>query len=256
MESEAKVKRVEQILINATLRITAMHESIAAAMLKGELRRFKDDFTRKFDNFILPNVRSRNLWTKTIIQYICGYEGSAIISHVKLPTLSQLESLLKPGKSLNNVTTPKNDHAIYFFHPIEVTIDSKILPQGWLGFRALIHPRNFEYIIFDVPLRISFHVVQRIMQRKNLFNPIDAIMMLQEPLMALPSLLDGPKGEIILEAKGGLVFVNPDEYNSELWTICSFIDDEQVKPGQREIAQHYKQLSQRKFGLNLTTTTG
>lgn len=191
-----------------------MHESIASALLKGEMRNFQHILEKSFSKIEYRSTSSRTRWLKHHIGNVNSIPGITIINHIVVDK------------------SKKSDHLFYGFGPIH----EGNTPVGWAGFAVIIQPRTCSFHIGRFPLRISYHAMLRVMQRLNLETAHEAIMSLKDTIWKFTVLIDGPREEVLLPTKGGLVFFRPDKLYSGSWTITTFISDEQAEPEQTELA--------------------
>ena len=186
-----------------------MHESIAKAFLKGHRRKV----TVAFDNFITrpkPVTKTRAAFIKRTCEYIYGYPGLYVVYETEF------------GE--------KKDNCKGLICLVESSTGDA---PGWILVRVVIRARDYRVDAMPLGIRISDHVVERVMARLNISNPVEALPSLMMALMYLLQNKDSQDDEMVIYTQGGIVIAKPDDHTGECWCLVSFIDGDKVRPQQK-----------------------
>lgn len=128
-----------------------------------------------------------------------------------------------------------------YFLSLVLSRDSEA--PGWIVYLIALHARNFKILTKPIGIRVTNHVVERMMTRLNITQPQDTFAGLVRSIYYLTSDLPKNNSEMILRAYRGAVIAKPDNQIDGYWALVSFIDADKIRPEQ------FQELVGRDLGL-------
>ncbi len=193
-----------------------MHESIAQALYRGEIRQSS---TREESKLAWlqtqlkkrPTINRRGPWLRAT---------KYIISH--LPTFTVLGAFdLGQKKHIQGIM-------MGLTHPKTLSGDA------WYGGMVRLDAKTCDVLEADLPIKVTHHAVARLMQRGNVTQPKDALHWLA-PAFFYATLVevDPPTHAVLLPCVDGAIVARQDDHNPGSWVFLTFIDAAQLRPEQR-----------------------
>lgn len=192
-----------------------MHESIAQALYRGELRKFQDRVDSAH-SLLEARVDQRRL---------VGRRGpwlrNARFFFTHLPQFTVL-GCFEIGKK-------KHTELLLFglFHP-------KVLDIGaWYGGVVRLTAKTCRISYSDLTVKVSNHAVIRLIQRCNVAKAQDALRLLA-PAFFYAALVEPtpPAESVLLPCADGAVIAEADHEDPDTWAFLTFVDDAKLRPEQ------------------------
>jgi len=196
-----------------------MHESIAKALLKGHKRKVQsaiDDFKPR----ITSPSKSRNGFIRDASAYVRSIPG--------IYTLQEACFGERKGR--------------IYSHLCLVESRDKEMP-GWLVVMVFAIARNFQIDVSYTGIRVTNHVVERMLSRLNIHNPTVNFSRLIPCIYYILACSPDKDDELVLPANGGIVIAKRDALFDDQWALVSFIDADKARPEQiAEVRQRHKEV--------------
>jgi len=212
-----------------TLPEITMHESIAHAIYRGELRQYPErleaGYSRleaQFKN--IPVINRRGPWLR-----------AAKFLFSNLPTFTVLGGF-DVGEKKHTET-----YLMGLVHP-------KVQEAGvWHGGAVRLTAKTCKTAQIDLPIKVSHHAVIRLMQRCNVVQPNEALHWLAPAFFYAALVQRPPPAEpALLPCLDGAVIAGADRDTPDSWVFLTFVDNAKLRPDQRaELAMRLDKFHQR-----------
>lgn len=193
-----------------------MHESIAQAMYRGELRKFQDRVDSAHS--LLEAYRKqrrlvcrRGPWLRNTRFFFSHLPQFTVLGCFTFGEKKHAESQL-----------------LGLYHP-------KVKDFGvWYGGRVRLTAKTCDVSVADLPVKISNHAVIRLIQRCNVTRPQDALHLLTPAFYYAVLVEPTPPAEsVLLPCVDGAVIAEADRDDPDTWAFLTFVDDAKLRPEQR-----------------------
>ena len=198
-----------------------MHESIATALYRGEMRQFEPLFQAARARYdAQPAKYGRTSWLKDNLAFLQANPSVTFLSRVS-------EGAKKHTRvALFGLTHPR----------LIAEIGKR---PTWAGIVVTLTAKNCETSGNWLPIKVAAHAVTRLMQRANTPSVAVALRGLS-PAFHYPLFFEGPPPAtaVLLPAAGGAVVAKADEDEPDTWVVVTYIDEAKLRPEQRaEVAE-------------------
>ena len=188
-----------------------MHESVAKAIYKRHERVLTTQYNRaaiqeKFNQ--LPNKRAARI--RAIPKVIDSIPNMVILSPY---------------------TEGKGKHATLSIMGLERGGDTNGR-TAWYGFQMRYYARDFSVEHFGLPVVVTHHAIQRVMQRLGIAHPKKAIKALTPAIIGALWLREPSDEAELLPMPEGAVIAVRDNLYPDCWAIVTFVDNAKLSYGQ------------------------
>lgn len=187
-----------------------MHKSVAEAMYRGQMRQANGTFLEYLRReAVRPVVGRRKAWVNRMVRVI-----NAAPSTIVLDVATRGRSVKQSQTYVCALTLFEGRWAIMAFH---------------------IMPKTFMVEAHDLPIDITHHLIQRIMQREDIHNVMDAMHFLAPAAGIAVALMAHPDDEVLVPCGTGAVFSRRSDVKPTYRALTTYVPDDSLRPEQKKL---------------------